>query len=208
MISRFHYLTQEVAGFSHSELAEIACKNGVKWVQLRLKNASYEEWLKTASDTLEVCKKYKAKLIINDNVEVALKTGADGVHLGANDMDPKKAREILGAGPIIGATANTIEDLIRLSEIKVDYIGLGPYNYTATKKTLNPILGIEGLKKISASNIHQIPLIAIGGISPEDVEEILSIGIYGIAASSAINLAEDRAEVINDFLEKLNIKIK
>ncbi len=206
MISKFHYLTQDVKSYTHAELAETACENGVKWVQLRLKNITYEEWLKTASETLEICKKHNAKLIINDNVEIALKIGADGVHLGANDMEPNKAREILGAGPIIGATANTVEDIIRLSEMKVDYIGIGPYRFTATKQTLSPVLGIKGLKNLVAANIYKIPLIAIGGITPEDVEEILSAGIYGIAASSAINLAPNKTEATSNFLEKLNLK--
>ncbi|HET6243862.1 MAG: thiamine phosphate synthase [Bacteroidetes bacterium] len=206
MISRFHYITQDIPGYSHTELAEIACKNGVQWVQLRLKEVNYDLWLKTASETLEICKKYNARLIINDNVEVALKINADGVHLGAGDMSPEKARKILGYGPIIGATANTMDDIERLSQLEIDYIGLGPFRFTSTKKNLSPVLGMEGLKKISTSLKHNVPLVAIGGIKPEDVEEILSTGVHGIAVSSAINMAEDKGKVIKAFLDKLNIK--
>ena len=198
-ISKLHYITQDIPGFSHVELAEIACRAGADWIQLRLKNVSYEEWVKTAVETSEICKRYGAKLIINDNVAIALKVAADGVHLGKNDMNPNKAREILGKNVIIGGTANTLQEAIDLSETKVDYIGLGPYKYTSTKENLSPILGIEGIKKITNGIKNKIPVIAIGGIKMDDVEEIFAVGVHGIAVSSAINMADDKERTLLAF---------
>ena len=96
MISKFHYITQNIKTFSHPELAEFACKGGADWIQLRVKNKSFEEWLKIAVETKSVCKKHTAKLIINDHVLIAKEIDADGVHLGKEDMNPEDARKILG----------------------------------------------------------------------------------------------------------------
>ena len=111
MISKLHYITQEVEGHSHYALAEWACLGGADWVQLRVKNKSYNEYLDIALKTEAVCRKYHAKLIINDNVKIAKAIKADGVHLGKKDMHPKEAREFLGSGYIIGGTANNFEDI-------------------------------------------------------------------------------------------------
>jgi thiamine-phosphate pyrophosphorylase len=206
MISKLHYITQELAGISHSKLAELACLAGVDWVQLRLKNKSYEEQLKIAALTKTVCTKYNAKLIINDNVQLAKEIKADGVHLGKADMSPAEAKEILGKDIIIGGTANTFDDIMYLSEAKVDYIGLGPFRFTSTKENLSPILGLDGYKTIIAKCIQNkidIPIISIGGIKSEDVRSLIGTGVYGVAVSSAINLSERKNEVVKEFWESL-----
>ena len=200
IIHRFHYLTQDLPDISHQELAEIACKNGIRWIQLRVKNKSHEEWLQIAKEVKSVCDKYQAILIINDNVVIAKEVDAHGVHLGKKDMSVAEARKILGKDKIIGGTANTIVDIEHLQSAGVDYIGLGPYKFTSTKEKLNPILGLEGYSIIQQFN-STVPIIAIGGIKLEDVKSLMNTGIHGIAVSSVINLAEDKAKVISSFLE-------
>lgn len=204
MISRLHYITQDIPNFTHYELAEEACKGAADWIQLRVKSSSYNDWEYTAFKTKEVCNNYNAKLIINDNVEIAKTVKADGVHLGKNDMSPAEARKILGNDFIIGGTANTFEDVERLSRTGVDYIGVGPFRYTATKEKLSPTLGLDGYQNIlnkCKNKEIKIPIIAIGGIQPDDISSLLKTGIYGMAVSSAINLAKDKALITKQFLE-------
>ena len=201
-ISKFHYLTQDLPDISHQELAEIACKNGIRWIQLRVKNKPYDEWLQIAKEVKTICDSYSTILIVNDNVEICKTINANGVHLGKNDMSVVEARKILGNDKIIGATANTLENILTHQQNGADYIGLGPFKFTNTKENLNPILGNESYFQIfKFSNFQiKIPVIAIGGIQPEDVKSILNTGVYGVAASSAINLSNDKANVITSFL--------
>ncbi|MBP8192248.1 MAG: thiamine phosphate synthase [Chitinophagales bacterium] len=202
IVHRFHYLTQDLPDISHQELAEIACKNGIRWIQLRVKNKPFDEWLQIAKEVKQICDQFQTTLIINDNVAISKEVDADGVHLGKNDMSVAEARKILGKDKIIGGTANTIEDIEHLQSAGVDYIGLGPYKFTSTKEKLNPILGLEGYSIIQQFN-STVPIIAIGGIKLEDVKSLMNTGIHGIAVSSVINLAEDKAKVISSFLELL-----
>ncbi len=205
MISKLHYITQEVEGKTHAELAEEACIAGVDWVQLRVKNKPYAEWKTIALDTLAVCRKYHAKLIINDSVELAKEIHADGVHLGKEDISTAEARKLLGSNFIIGGTANTFED-IKMHAANVDYIGLGPFRFTSTKEKLSPVLGIEGytqiINKCRANNMA-IPIIAIGGITSNDVSALLNSSVYGIAMASAITFSKDKRETVKEFLSQL-----
>jgi len=203
MISKLHYITQDLPGFSHDELAEFACKGGADWIQLRIKNKPFDEWMKIAAKTKSVCLKYKAKLIVNDHAQIAKEVKADGVHLGKNDMDPKEARKMLGDNFIIGASTNTVEDVKHILDAGVDYIGVGPFRFTSTKEKLNPVLGLEGVRVIAEKFGNRIPMIAIGGIQPEDIESLIQTGIYGVAVSSAINLAENKSEMATIFRRKL-----
>lgn len=208
IISKFQYITQEVKGSTHSELAESACKGGVDWVQLRIKNKSQDKCLEAAIKTEAICKKYHAKFIINDHVSIVKTVRADGVHLGQSDMSVREARTILGDSYIIGGTANTFEDIKKLANEGVNYIGLGPFRFTETKKNLSPLLGIEGYVRIMEEckkhNIT-IPIIAIGGITLTDVESIIKTGVYGIAVSSAINLSERKHETIKRFFNRIQL---
>lgn len=206
VISTFHYITHNVEGFTHSELAKLACKGGADWVQLRVKDLAYNEWEEIAINVKKICQKYNAKLIINDNVKIAKAINAAGVHLGKNDLNHVKARKILGDNFIIGGTANTFDDIIRLYKTGVDYIGLGPYRFSSTKENLSHVLGLNGYKDIMRMCVREkvdIPIIAIGGIMLKDVEKLIKTGIYGIAVSSAINITKNKAELVNKFIDKL-----
>lgn len=202
-ISKLHYITQEVPGFTHPQLAELACIGGADWVQLRVKNKAHDEWLKIALETKSVCRKYGATLIINDNIQIAKEISADGVHLGKEDMSPKEARKVLGDHFIIGGSTNSMEDVRRQMADGVDYIGIGPFRFTTTREKLNPILGPEGIHKIANEFGSKIPMIAIGGVKIEDVESLMQTGIHGVAVSSGINLAEDNSEMTRKFIAAL-----
>jgi thiamine-phosphate pyrophosphorylase len=208
-ISQLHYITQEISGAEHHIKARQACEAGVDWVQLRVKDRSYNDWLDIALKTELVCRKYHARLIINDNPAIAKAAGADGVHLGKTDCSPKEARQLLGEHAIIGGTANTPDDILRLVEEKVDYIGLGPFRFTETKKNLSPVLGLEGYKNIvefCAKEKILVPIIAIGGIRVEDVKSLIATGVHGIAVSSAINTAASMSETVKKFMNKIRFE--
>ena len=204
-IPKLQYISQEKEGLTHLQAIENACQAGCEWLQLRMKGASFQEFLDTAIAAKKICQQYQAKLTINDNPQVALESGADGLHLGKQDMPPSEARKMLG-DIIIGGTANTWEDILHLAKEGVDYIGLGPFRFTSTKKNLSPVLGIEGydalLRKMTAANID-IPVLAIGGIELEDVGAILDTGVWGIAVSGLITNAEDRRAVCAAICERM-----
>ncbi len=207
MIGRLHYITQDIENTSHAQLVKEACDAGVHWIQLRVKDKTYSEWLNIAHEAKKICDANNAILIINDNVQIAQEINAHGVHLGKKDTSVKQAREILGDDFIIGATANTFDDIKDFAKEKVDYIGLGPFRFTSTKKNLSPILGLEGYKQITKQCLlHNItvPLIAIGGITANDISLIMETGMYGIAVSSYITNSKNKIETIQEVNTSLN----
>ncbi|KAF9660111.1 thiamine phosphate synthase [Tenacibaculum sp. Mcav3-52] len=186
MISKLHYITQGKTPEEHLENVQRACASGAEWVQLRLKNLDPKTILKTAQKAREITSHFQTRLIINDYYKVAKEIKADGVHLGKTDTCPLKAKEYLGDLYIVGGTANTLEDCKMLLEKKVDYIGLGPYQFTETKKNLSPVLGTTGYQMLLEELKTTTPIIAIGGITIEDVSEVINTGVYGVAVSGAI----------------------
>ena len=190
-IEKLQYITQETATLSHIDCVREACIAGVKWIQLRVKDKTTEEYLEIAKEAKIICDLYDVILIINDNVEVADKVNAHGVHLGRADMYISEARSILGEHAIIGGTANTIKDVERLIEQGANYIGLGPYRFTNTKKQLSPMLGAEGYDEIlnqlkTYYSLNETPIVAIGGIEMEDINELMETGVYGVAVSGML----------------------
>ena len=141
------FITHQTDTISYLHSAELVLKGGCKWVQLRMKEASTEEIKKTAFKVRKLCKLYNATFIIDDHVVIAREVGADGVHLGKNDLPVAEARKIVGNSFIIGGTANTFEDIEHLVSAGADYIGLGPFRFTETKKNLSPVLGKMPEKK-------------------------------------------------------------
>ena len=203
---RIQFITDPRPGFGAEEQIEMACKNGIDWVQLRLKNFDTNEKLRVGKRSAEIARKRGALFIVNDDIELALQLGADGVHLGLNDEDPAVAREILGEGAIIGGTCNTIADIRLRKHQGIDYIGLGPYRYTSTKKRLSPLLGLQGVGQIMQQCRKEkidIPIVAIGGIRIEDIEPLRKTGLHGIALSSLIVDAGDMETRIREIQEKV-----
>lgn len=197
-MTSIQYITHENQRLSYLDGAILALMGGCKWVQLRMKEASDEEFLVVGSQLRELCKIYSATFILDDRVHLVKPLGADGVHLGKNDMPIDEARRCLQSDKvIIGGTANTFDDIKRLHQQGANYIGCGPFRYTETKKKLAPILGFQGYKslveKMKSEGIT-LPIFAIGGILYDDVEALLSIGIDGIAISGGVLNADNPIE--------------
>ena len=193
-MASLQFITHETEQFSYREGAFMALEAGCKWIQLRMKDVAVETVRQLAEELKKTCEKHHALLIIDDYVEVAREVKADGVHLGKNDMPIEEARKLLGEGFIIGGTANTFEDVKRHYEAGADYLGIGPFRFTTTKKILSPVLGLEGYRNIKQQMIEAgiiLPAVAIGGITVEDIPAILATGIEGIAMSGAILQAHD-----------------
>ncbi|MDO4163655.1 MAG: thiamine phosphate synthase [Bacteroides sp.] len=203
---RLQFITHYTNRFSYADSARIALEGGCRWIQLRMKDSSMEEIRPVALQVQSLCHEYGATFIIDDHVELALSLHADGVHLGRNDMPIAEARRILGSSYIIGGTANTIEDVRRHYADGADYIGCGPFRYTTTKKNLSPILGLEGyahiMEQMKAENIP-LPIVAIGGITTDDIPDLMRTGISGIALSGSVLRAENPVEE----MKKVNLKI-
>ena len=190
--------------YSYLDGIRLSLEGGCKWVQLRMKDAPDEQVAQLGVQARGLCERYGAKLILDDRVNLVAQTGADGVHLGKNDMPIAQAREILGPGKIIGGTANTFEDIVAHWKSGADYIGCGPFRFTTTKKNLSPILGLEGYRDIVARMKDAgitLPLVAIGGITAEDIPAILETGVDGIAVSGTVLRAEDPAAEMAKLIE-------
>ena len=203
------FITHTNDRYDYLDGVRMALEGGCRWIQLRMKDASEEEILKTAKSTRKLCRKYGAVFILDDYVELVERTGADGVHLGKNDMPIDEARRLLGKDKIIGGTANTFEDVKRIYSAGADYIGCGPFRFTTTKKKLSPILGLDGYSRIieqmTAYGIN-IPVIAIGGILLQDVSDIMQTGVSGVAVSGAIlndNNDDNPVTTMKRFINKL-----
>lgn len=196
-MKKLYYISQGEQPQDHLHNIKQALVGGVKLVQLRLKNVSQEVYNATALKAKEICLEFEAQLIVNDNLHAAHFAQADGLHLGKTDMPPAEARKHFKG--IIGGTANTLADCERLIAANVNYIGLGPYQFTKTKTNLDPVLGLSGyesiLNKISSKDV---PIYAIGNIGPTDVQPLLDIGIHGVCMSGALtgsNLSQTTNEL-------------
>ena len=174
-----------------------------------MKDTDEVEIERVARLVMPECRRMGAVFVIDDNVELAVRIGADGVHLGKNDMPVDEARRIVGDKFIIGGTANTFEDVQRLAVQGADYIGCGPFRFTTTKKNLAPMLGIDGYKNIlSQMRKHGItlPLVAIGGITCDDIPQLMAAGVSGIALSGSVLRAGEPVEEMKKVVEKLRVK--
>ena len=176
-------------------------------MQLRMKDANEALLEHTAITIQRMCREHGATFIIDDNVLLTKRIGADGVHLGKSDMPIDEAKALLGDGYIIGATVNTFEDIeATLRGATPDYFGCGPFRYTTTKQNLAPTLGLEGYRAIVAQmrkhNIS-IPIVAIGGITKADIPAIMACGVSGIALSGSILNALDPITEMQETLSLL-----
>ena len=193
--------------YSYLDSIQLALEGGCRWIQLRMKDALDEEVRPIAIEAQKLCRHYNATFIIDDRVALVRELGADGVHLGKNDMPIREARQILGPDYIIGGTANTFEDAKAHYEASADYIGCGPFRFTTTKQKLAPVLGLDGYRQIiqqmRAANIT-IPVVAIGGITKDDIPAILQTGITGIALSGTVLRADDPIAEMKHIINIIN----
>ena len=167
---------------------ECALKGGVTCVQLREKDLPEAEFLAEAREIGALCRSYGVPFIINDNVEIALACGADGIHVGQSDMEASRVRANLGGGMMIGVSARTVEEALAAQRAGADYLGVGAVFATSTKLDAEAV-SRQTLKEICAA--VDIPVAAIGGIGRDNILELAGTGIDGVALVSAIFGAED-----------------
>lgn len=201
------FITHPSPRFSITEEVRLVLEGGCKWIQLRMKDASYDEMRATALEIIPLCKENDAIMVIDDNVRLTDELRVHGVHLGKNDMPPRQAREELGPHAIIGVTANTAEDILAMRGIDVDYVGLGPFRFTTTKSALSPVIGLDGYRDIMSvirNAGSELPVVAIGGITLDDIVPLMETGINGVAMSGTIINAPDPKEYTAKVIEALN----
>lgn len=202
-IAKFHYLTQDISDRSHLQQVVIACKAGANWIQYRCLTKSDKELINEINEVAAVCDDWGTTLIITDHYHLLDQVDVQGVHIENMNADLDAIRNQIGDEKTLGSSAISFEDIQRINlSGAADYIGCGPFKFTRTKINSHPLLGIEGysniVKQMTDQNIT-IPLLAVGGITVNDVKALLETGIHGIAVSAAVNLAKDPASVIKDF---------
>lgn len=199
------FITHHNERYDYLDSVRLALAGGCRWVQLRVKGATVDELRPMALEAQRLCREAGATFIIDDQVELVREIGADGVHLGLNDMPIAQARAILGPDTIIGGTANTYSDVLLHHASGASYIGCGPFRFTTTKANLSPVLGLEGYSQIvsqmRAADLRNpqgepLPIVAIGGITAADIPAIMQTGVTGIALSGTVlNAADPVAEM-------------
>lgn len=167
---------------------EAALKGGATCIQLREKELSDEEFFKEALAMKELCRHYKAPLIINDRVELAVKAGADGVHVGQKDMNAAAVRQIIGSEMILGVSARTVEQAVQAQKDGADYLGVGAAFATSTKLDARPVSREE---MAAICRAVDIPVCAIGGITRENLPTLRGTGVDGVALVSAVFASGD-----------------
>lgn len=205
-LGRLQFISHYTEEVSYLEGCRMALEGGCRWIQLRVKGAPDEEVLPLAIQVQRLCKEHDAVFLIDDRVALVKEIGADGVHLGKNDMPVSEARQLLGEEYIIGGTANTMDDICALIGQGVDYIGCGPFRFTTTKEKLSPLLGAEGYRKLLEAMEEQqltTPLVAIGGITLEDLPLLRSVGVKGVAVSGAILHAPDPVAATRQWIDTI-----
>jgi thiamine-phosphate pyrophosphorylase len=185
-IGRFHVLTDTVLQtcLSHVELAGLAIAGGADTIQFREKSGSTKQMIRIATNMQALCRAAGVVFIVNDRVDVAIASGADGVHLGQDDFNIPLARKLLGDRAIIGGSASTMEEARACLLEGADYIGFGPVFPTGSKADAGPVSGLEVLRQVVEA--ISIPIVAIGGITTDNAPLVMQAGAHGIAVISAV----------------------
>ncbi|MDE2966945.1 MAG: thiamine phosphate synthase [Chloroflexota bacterium] len=204
-VGRLHVITDEVLQdrFSHVELAAAAAAGGADVIQYREKRqVSTKEMMRVAALMSLACREFGTTLLIDDRADVAAAVGATAVHLGREDLPPYVAREILGPDAIIGGTANSVEEAVKVAKQPVDYLGVGPVFGTTSKgERAAPMLGLERFGEICEA--VDKPVIGIGSISADRVADVLSAGAYGVAVLSAVVCQDDPQASCRAFADEI-----
>ncbi|MEJ5962158.1 thiamine phosphate synthase [Pedobacter immunditicola] len=206
-IEKLHFITHDLPQKSHVEQAQLACEAGAKWIQYRCLTKTEAELLVDINQIATICDDWGATLIVTDHVHLKGKADIQGFHMEDMDADFLALRNQLGEETTIGGSSNTVEGLIRLWQEGVDYAGFGPFGQTSTKPNTFPLIGMEAyaaamaaLKEVNAD----LPVLAVGGVTLNDVDALMETGIFGIAVSAAINQADD----LRDAYEAFYIRIR
>ena len=174
-----------LSGLSHAEQVARLADGGATFVQLREKNLSPREFYREAREALEVARARRVRLIVNDRVDIALAIGADGVHLGQDDLPPAAARRLLGDQFIIGFSTHNFEQALAAAQLPVDYLAIGPIFHTTSKADPDPPVGLDALSRVRAAT-HPLALVAIGGITRQNASAVLAAGADSVALISAL----------------------
>ena len=204
-LGRLHVITDEVlqSRYAHAELARLAVEGGADAVQYREKRpVTTRELIADASAVASECAEAGALLVVDDRVDVAVDVGAPAVHLGRDDLPAQTARRLLGPDAIIGGTANGLEEALKVADTPVDYLGVGPVFGTASKANPAPDMGLELLGRIVRA--CGLPVIAIGGIAPDRVADVLATGAHGVAVLSGVVCQEDPAAAARAYREAID----
>jgi thiamine-phosphate pyrophosphorylase len=196
---------RRLSGLSHAEQVARLCEGGARVVQLREKHLPPREFYEEAVEALRVARTFGARLIVNDRADVALAAGADGVHLGQDDMPPDAARALLGAGAVVGFSTHGVGQAGAAARLPVDYIAVGPVFVTSSKQNPDPVVGVEGVRRVREA-VGRIPLVAIGGVTAESAHSVLEAGADSVAVIGALLATADPAEITRrtrDFLARL-----
>ena len=201
------FITHYTDRYTYLDSVRMALEGGCRWIQLRMKDHTTDQMRPVAQEALRMCREAGATFVIDDNVALVKELHADGVHLGKNDMPIDQARAVLGNDYIIGGTANTFDDILSHHRNGADYIGCGPFRFTTTKERLSPVLGLEGYRRIVRQMQEAdiaLPVVAIGGITADDIPAILATGIQGVALSGTVLRAPSPAEEMKRLLTLTN----
>ena len=181
-----------ISGLSHIEQVRRLIAGGATLIQLREKNAPAGEFYDAALESIALAREHGVKIVINDRVDIAVASGADGVHLGQDDLPPDQARRLLGEGAVIGFSTHSVEQAREAIGLPVDYIAIGPIFGTTTKENPDPVVGLEGLIAVREA-IGEFPLVAIGGITRANTRTVLNAGANSVAIIS--DLLRDSGEI-------------
>ena len=194
-----------LSGLSHAEQVARLCEGGARLVQLREKRLSAREFYAEALEALRVARLFGARLVVNDRADVALAVGADGVHVGQDDMPPGAVRALLGVGACVGFSTHGVGQAIEAATLPVDYIAIGPAFATSSKENPDPVVGLEGVRRVREA-VPGVPLVAIGGVTAENARSLLEAGADSVAVIGALLNTSDPAEITRrtrDFLARL-----
>jgi thiamine-phosphate pyrophosphorylase len=183
------------SGLSHAEQVARLCEGGATFIQLREKHLAPRDFYREADSALREARARGARLIINDRADLSLALGADGVHLGQDDMPPRAARALLGREAIIGFSTHSVEQARAASRLPIDYVAIGPVFATSSKENPEPLVGLEGVRRVREA-VGRTHLVAIGGITPESAADVIEAGADSVALIGAlIANAFDPAEI-------------
>lgn len=197
---------RRLSGLTHAEQVAWLCEGGARLVQLREKHLAARAFYAEALEALRVARRFGATLIVNDRVDVALAAGADGAHVGQDDMPPEAARALLGEGRILGFSTHGVEQAVAASSLTVNYVAIGPVFSTSSKENPDPCVGLEGLRRVRAAIGPAVKLVAIGGITLESAPSVLAAGADSVAVISALLDTPDPSEITRrtrEFLARL-----
>lgn len=197
---------RRLSGLTHAEQVARLCEGGARLVQLREKALPAREFYAEVLEALKVARRFGARVVVNDRVDVALAAGADGVHVGQDDMPPEAARALSGGGGIVGFSTHNVGQAVAAARLPVDYIAIGPIFDTSSKENPDPVVGLEGIVRVREA-IGDVPLVAIGGITAETAPSVIEAGADSVAVIGALLNTSDPAEITRrtrEFLARLS----